>query len=103
MEITKFWAITTKYRIQKLYNEKGTLQDYLNEYQVLKGPNGYKLLIADFERIYPGTGPDILRSSLQNVGSQIIDKGKALQASTKDQLLKLALTELISYIDDGTF
>lgn len=35
-EIAKLWAITAKARLQKLYNEKGTLQDYLDEYQILK-------------------------------------------------------------------
>lgn len=98
-EIDRFWEITTKARLQKLYNEKGTLQDYLNEYQVLKGPSGYKLLVADFDRLYPATGTDILRSSLQNIGGKIIDKGKALQNSTKDQFLKFAINELIISID----
>ncbi|KAI8420326.1 hypothetical protein MSG28_008853 [Choristoneura fumiferana] len=101
-EIDKFWAITAKARLQKLYNNKGTLLDYLNEYQVLKGPNGYKILIADFDGLYPSTGADILRSSLHNVSGNIIAKGKALLSSTKNQFLKFALTELVTSNDDDS-
>lgn len=31
-----------------------------NEYQVITGPNDYKLLIADFERLYPDSEADVI-------------------------------------------
>ncbi|XP_025990442.2 uncharacterized protein LOC105207227 [Solenopsis invicta] len=53
-EVKEYWdAATYEVRLAQLRREPGSVYDYIIEYNALQLSTGYKLLLADFKKLYP--------------------------------------------------
>ncbi|GBP91376.1 hypothetical protein EVAR_90851_1 [Eumeta japonica] len=95
--IEQTWTSTLSARIHFLYQEKGTLADYLNRFPILKSPSGYHLLLQDFQKLYPEKcdGMTVFSNSTKRIIELAISKVK----QTKDIYLKRTIEDYIGSID----
>ncbi|GBP88607.1 hypothetical protein EVAR_25107_1 [Eumeta japonica] len=94
--IEQTWTSTLSARIHFLYQEKGTLADYLNRFPILKSPSGYHLLLQDFQKLYPEKcdGMTVFQIVPKNNRA-----GHIKVKQTKDIYLKRTIEDYIGSID----
>ncbi|KAB0794762.1 hypothetical protein PPYR_11601 [Photinus pyralis] len=99
-EVERHWGCTTRARLAKLYHNPGNLHDYIEEFPILKGPSGYRLLALDYQRIFPDKDEALLRESLESVSTKILQKAATKCTTTKDEFLKENIQTCLSSVDE---
>lgn len=93
-EVSALWRETTRARLRYVYFEKGTLQGYFNKYPILKSSNGWRLLVSDYEALYPNKGEFL--KALQASTRIIIDAARNKQISTKVKFLRKNIEDTLA-------
>ncbi|KAF0747614.1 SAM domain-containing protein [Aphis craccivora] len=94
--VEKYWAITRDKRLKSILgsNVKEELSDYMKKFPALKKPSGYKLLIEDFNSIYP-VQKDGLFEYFPLFKDKILNFGKNISKTLKDSTLKCIIDEYL--------
>lgn len=96
-EIEDLWRETVRARLWSVYYNEGTLHDYFNRFPVLKSGEGWRLLVSDYEALFPDKsgGLDELKASSE----KIINLAKQKSSSTKDKFLRNKIAETLELCD----
>lgn len=82
--VEEIWTETTAALLRFLYYEKGTLNDYLERFPVPKSASGYKLLIKDYEKLYPNKSNGL--TVLLDSAKRIVQLANSKLSSIKDAI-----------------
>lgn len=94
------WLATAKYRLRCNYEKPGTLQEYFEEYPVLKRPTGYLLLLKDFEVLHKDK-VDGLYTNIVNLRKNVIDLAKQKGTNIRDKDIKQNINNYVSAATTG--
>lgn len=92
------WHDTRQYRIEKLlgaFSKFQTIADYASAYPCLKQPDGYKLLVADFNDTYPEKA-NCLYTTLHTCREKIINLVQTGNCHSPEQA-----NQLLSHVEDN--